>query len=673
MITLGLNATFHDSAAALVVDGRLVAAAEEERFSRIKHAKRPLPFSTWELPFNAIAWCLQQAGATLADVDHVAYSFDPVRFADGREDLRVGADGSLRLPAGPVPSDLAPQDARAPWDSPWDGLFLASVLAAPGQLADGAPHHLRSRLLPAGRAPRWQWQFLDHHLCHQASAFLAAPWERCAVMTLDGRGERATTTYGRFADGHYQSLGEVCMPHSLGLLYERMTTHLGFLHSSDEYKVMALAAMGQPRWADEMCSHIRIGAQGRYVIDDIDFTALAGPPRRPGAALGALQFDLAASLQAALERTVLRLADWLHGASGERHLAMAGGVALNCVMNARLRDEGPFDSVWIQPAAGDAGTALGAALWADARARAGQTPDAAQASPVAAASASTTVESPAIAPGSLARPLRLAPRRWSMEHAHYGPQWADEEIEPLLRWAGLAYERLDDEAMLASRTADLLAEGRVIGWFQGRMEWGPRALGARSILASPIDPAMQARLNELKDREDFRPVAPAVPVERFADWFTPAAANGGESPFMLFTHQVRAEQAARIPSACHSDGSARVQTVDHRTNPRFHSLLEAVGERTGVPVLVNTSFNVRGLPVVCSPKDALEAFFTTPLDALVIGLFVLCKPGIASGAMTGAAATREAGAVIEADPRIPTDTRPDATPHAAPLPLGELA
>lgn len=595
MITLGLNAAFHDSAAVLVQDGVPLAAAEEERFTRVKHAKRPLPFTAWELPFHAIAFCLRQAGCTLADVDHVAYSFDPWRFAEGRADLPLGEDACLPIPL--APSQRA-HPALRPWDSPWDPLFLASVINAPGLLADGAPHHLQRVLRPPGSAaPRWQWQFLDHHLCHQASAFLAAPFESCAVMTLDGRGERATTTYGVWRDQRYRPLGEVQMPHSLGLLYEQATTHLGFLHSSDEYKVMALAAMGRPRWAQALADHVHVRSRGQFTLDPVDFTALFGPPRAPGAPMEQRHFDLAASLQRALEQTVLAICGWLHDATGEQALALAGGVALNCVMNARLRDEGPFGAVWIQPAAGDAGTALGAALWADARAR--------------------------------ARSDALPAREWQMAHAYLGPAWDDDEIEPLLAWAQLAYERVDDEAELLRRAAALLAGDRILGWFQGRMEWGPRALGARSILASPVSTGMQQRLNELKDREDFRPVAPAVAAEAFGDWFQPAHANGGRSPFMLFTHQVLPQQASRIPSACHSDGSARVQTVHADTHPRFHGLLQAFARLSGVPVLVNTSFNVRGEPIVCTPKDALDAFFTTPLDALVIGSFILQKPGVA--------------------------------------------
>jgi carbamoyltransferase len=589
MITLGINAAFHDSSAAIVSNGRVLAASEEERFSRIKHGKRPLPFTAWELPFHAIDACLAEAGVRLPEVDHVAYSFDPQRFLRGR------ARGErISLPLQPSATD------PGAWDNPWDPLFAAYVLNAPRVLADGAPHHLRARLAGASADGPYRFHFVDHHLSHQASAFLAAPFERCAVMTLDGRGEDATTSYGVYRDGRYAPLGEVCMPHSLGLLYERVTSYLGFLNSSDEYKVMALAAMGRPRWRELLKDHIRIGANGAYEIAPLDLRALFGPPRERGGALEPRYLDLAASLQAVLEDSVLALARWLREASGETRLAMAGGVALNCVMNARLRDAGVFEQVWVQPAAGDAGTALGAALWIDARERAIEAGE------------------PADAAGLPA----LAPRRWQMEHAYLGPQSDDDVIETLLRWAKLPYRKLDD---VAQETAGLLSQDRVIGWYQGRMEFGPRALGARSILASPLNPLMQARINELKDREDFRPVAPAVPEELLAQWFRPAAANGGSAPFMLFIYDVIPEQAARIPAACHSDGTARVQTVAAHSNPPFHRLLHAFGALTGVPVLINTSFNVRGEPIVCTPKDALDAFFSTPLDALVIGSFLLEK------------------------------------------------
>jgi carbamoyltransferase len=598
MITLGINAAFHDSAAAIVVDGEVLAAAEEERFSRIKHGKRPVPFSAWELPFNAIDFCLAQAGVNLADVDHVAYSYSPSRF------LKQHAIGpTITLPLEPSAQDLAALD----WENVWDPLFASYIVNAPRQLASGAPHHLKKRFQRVRHDGPYKFHFVDHHLSHQASAFLAAPFEHCAVLTLDGRGEDATTSYGVYRHNSYEALGEVRMPHSLGMLYERVTSHLGFLHSSDEYKVMALAALGQPTTKQALQAHLRLTGQGQYELLPMDMPALFGPARERGAPLEQHHFDLAASLQAVLEETVLTLATWLREATGERYLAMAGGVALNCVMNAKLRDSKIFDSVWVQPAAGDAGTALGAALWIDAREREGSL------------RAALGGQAPESAPTAA---THLAPRRWRMRHAYMGPEHDDAEIESLLKWAKLSYRRLDN---IEQETAKLLADNKVIGWFQGRMEFGPRALGGRSILASPIDPAMQARINELKDREDFRPVAPAVPREDMASWFTPADANDGEAPFMLFIYDVIPEQAERIPAACHADRTARVQTVDAEANPRYHALLKAFGALTGVPVLINTSFNVRGEPIVCTPKDAIDAFFSTPLDALVIGSFLLEK------------------------------------------------
>jgi carbamoyltransferase len=599
LLTLGINASFHDSAAALVLDGQVVAAAEEERFTRIKHGKRPVPFTAWELPYHAIDFCLKEAGATLADVAHVAYSFDPQLFIGERAPQQ-----RFTLPL--QPSDFEP----GVWENPWDPLFAAYVLNAPRQLRDGAPHHLKQRLALQDRRTPYRWHFVSHHLCHQASAFLAAPFSRCAVLTLDGRGEQASTTYGRYRDNRYEALGEVHVPHSLGLLYEQVTSHLGFLHSSDEYKVMALAALGMPRFAPLLREHLRVGSDGQYTWTPLDFTQAFGPRRAAGTPMAQEHLDLAASMQEVLEDTVLQLATWLRERTGEHELAMAGGVALNCVMNSRLRDAGIFRRVWVQPAAGDAGTALGAALWTDARERRGLEDD------------STHEALPEGSDAGNGNIFTLAPRRWQMEHAYLGPAFDDGEIEALLRWAQLRYRRVAD---VAGHTAQLLADNKIVAWFQGRMEFGPRALGARSLLASPIDPAMQARLNELKDREDFRPVAPAINAEQLADWFEPADANDGLSPFMLFVYRVKAGRAAQIPSALHSDRTARVQTVHRDTNPAFHELLEAFGRRTGVPVLVNTSFNVRGEPIVATPKAAIEAFFSTPVDALVIGSFVIEK------------------------------------------------
>jgi carbamoyltransferase len=323
-----------------------------------------------------------------------------------------------------------------------------------------------------------------------------------------------------------------------------------------------------------------------------DWTEVLGPARAPGAPLEQRHMDIARSLQLVLEETVSQMAAWLQAETGSRRLAMAGGVALNCVLNARLREQGAFADIWVQPAAGDAGTALGAALWIDAQERG------------------------------------VRAGRWRMQHAFLGPEYTDHAIEGLLREAKLAYRRPPD---IVAACAGLLAENRVLGWFQGRMEFGPRALGARSILASPIDVGMQERLNQIKDREDFRPVAPAVPEEMAADWFMDAR----PSPFMLFVDRVRPDKAARIPAVRHVDGTARVQTVSRDQHRAFHALLGAFGERTGVPVLVNTSFNTRGQPIVCTPRDALESFCTTALDALAIGPFLLQKEAMLAGGGRG--------------------------------------
>jgi carbamoyltransferase len=572
MYTLGINAAFHDSSACLVEDGRVVAAVEEERFTRIKHGKRPVPFSTWELPFHAIDYCLREAAIPLTDVVHVAYAFDPA--------LQVR--GSLDQATVTLPLQPSTHPVPAEWEAAWDPLFVASIVNAPRHLASGAPHHLAARFKGARADGPYQWHFVEHHVAHAASAFLASPFERAAVLTLDGRGERATTGYFQGCGNQLWSIGDVRMPHSLGILYEQVTEYLGFLHSSDEYKVMALASYGEPTVVDTFRGIIHRGENGAYVIEPPCLEQRFGPPRARGGPLEQLHFDIAHSLQVVLEETVLDLVHWLQATTGERDLCLAGGVALNCVMNARIRDEGPFDRVWGQPAAGDAGTALGVALWVDAQER------------------------------------RDTERRYQMDNAYLGPCYPDAEIESFLTWSKLSYRRLDD---VPQEAAALLAAGRILGWFQGRMEFGPRALGARSILASPIDPDMQSRLNEIKDREDFRPVAPVVLAEKASEWFV----TDGDSPFMLFVHDVRDEMADRIPAVRHVDGTARIQTISRSQHPLYYDLIAAFEQQTGVPVLVNTSFNTRGEPIVCSPRDAVECFWTSPLDALVIGPFLLQK------------------------------------------------
>ena len=572
MYTLGINAAFHDPAACLVRDGDVIAAAEEERFTKIKHGKRPVPFSTWELPFHAIDFCLSRAGIDLRDVDHVAYSFEPAQLLGAHT-----GDATI-----PIPLDPAQYSEREQSASPWEPLFLSHILNAPRQLVDGAPLHLEKRFRDACWNGSFEWHFLDHHACHAASAFLASPFDSAAVLCLDGRGERTATSYWTGDGASLQSLGRVELPHSLGLLYEDVTQYLGFLRSSDEYKVMALASFGEPRFADDFRGVIQAGSDGCYSIAPLHLEQRFGPRRIRGGTLDKRHYDVARSLQLVLEETVLHLASWLRQASDSPKLCMAGGIALNCVMNARLRDAKIFDDVWVQPASGDAGTALGAALLVDAE-------------------------------------ERDATSHSRMEHAYLGPSYDDDEIERFLQWSRLAYRRSDD---VVEDAAVLLADNKVIGWFQGAMEFGPRALGARSILASPIDAGMQAKLNDIKDREDFRPVAPVVTEEDAPEWFQDAHV----APYMLFTFAVRPEREQSIPAVRHVDGTARVQTIRRDQNARYYDLIQAFKRRTGVPVLVNTSFNTRGEPIVCTPRDAVESFWTSPLEALVIGSFIVEKP-----------------------------------------------
>jgi carbamoyltransferase len=573
MYTLGINAAFHDPAACLVHDGQVQAAAEEERFTHVKHGKRPIPFSTWELPYHAVDYCLAEAGILLTDVDHVAYSFDPYLLLGRRR-----GDETVPLPLRPGLQPTPPG-----FDGAWDPLFLASITNAPGLLVDGVPHHLQARFRGTRHDGSYRWHWVAHHLAHAASAFHPSPFRKAAVLTLDGRGEKATTGYAVGEGNALEWLGQVHLPHSLGLLYERVTEYLGFLHSCDEYKVMALASFGKPRHVGEFRDILRLGPEGQYTVGPLCLEDRFGPARQRGGPLEQRHYDVAHSLQVVLEEAVLEIAGWLHEASRCDDVCLAGGVALNCVMNARLRDRGPFRRVWVQPAAGDAGTALGAAMWVDARERGGDS-----------------------------RPYR-------MDHALLGPAYGDEEIEAFLRWTGVPYRRMAD---VPGEAADLLVRDRIVGWFQGRMEFGPRALGARSILASPIHAEMQARLNDIKDREDFRPVAPVVIEEEAGRWFTGA----GVSPFMVFVYDVPPEKVHRIPAVRHVDGTARIQTVNRDQHPLYYDLLRAFQARTGVPVLVNTSFNTRGEPIVCTPRDAVECFWTSPLDALVIGSFLLTKP-----------------------------------------------
>jgi carbamoyltransferase len=546
---LGINALFHDPAAALVVDGRVVAAAEEERFSRRKHGKRPVPFSAWETPDLAAAWCLAEAGIRAEDLDAVAYSYDP----------------ALHL----SPDEVGVHD-------PWDHLRLTYAQHAPGFLAAGLP----------GLDPD-KVRFVPHHVAHAASAALAAPWQgSCAVLVLDGRGERHSSLAGVYRSGVLEVLAAQELPHSLGLLYEDATEYLGFLRSSDEFKVMALASYGRPGHADALRSSVHATGDGGFVTAGVDLAALA-KPRLPDEEWTAEHADLAASVQLVTEEVLLDLARWLRAATGEDRLALAGGVALNCVANSRLAAESGFRDLWVQPAAGDAGTALGGALelsWTG---------------------------------GAATAPFTTAA---------LGRGWSDSDIEAVLQTAQVAYRRSDD---VAEEVAAALAGNGIVAWYQGRSEFGPRALGHRSLLAHPGPAGNVERLNDVKGREQFRPVAPMVRLDRAREIFSRGPVP---SPYMLFVHDVDPTWRERIPAVVHIDGTARIQSVDPADEPLLARMLEGFERRTGLPVVVNTSLNTAGRPMVDSPRDALECFGSGPVDLLAIGPFVVHRRWAFEGA-----------------------------------------
>lgn len=588
---LGLSAYYHDAAAALVSGGEIVAAAQEERFSRRKHDER--------FPEQAAAYCLRQAGLTPAQLDAVVFYDKPIlKFARLLESYLAVAPGGWRT--------------------------FPQVL--PGWL--GEKLNLRRTLreeLP-GLRPDCPLLFTTHHLAHAASAFYPSPFTEAAILTVDGVGEWATTTVGRGRGTTIELLREIRFPHSLGLLYSAFTGYCGFRVNSGEYKLMGLAPYGEPRYADLIRSELLdLKDDGSFWLnlDYFDFLRgttmtnarfhrlFGGPPRRPEDPLEPRHLDLARSVQVVTEEVLLRLARHARELTGLPHLCLAGGVALNCVANGRLLREGRFERLWIQPAAGDAGGALGAALAAWHEHFHGARDPAA-----APAGAEVTAD--------------------AMHGALLGPEYPDAEIEETLRRHGAVWERLDRDTLL-DRTVQLLAAGKVVGWFQGRLEFGPRALGNRSILGDPRSPAMQSVMNlKVKFRESFRPFAPAVLRERVSAYFD----LDTDSPYMLLVAPVRAElrrpvppglrglellkaERSTLPAITHVDFSARIQTVDAARFPLLHALLRRWEAATGCAVLVNTSFNVRGEPIVGSPDDAYRCFVNTEMDYLVIGSYLL--------------------------------------------------
>lgn len=583
---LGISAYYHDSAACLLRDGTIVAAAQEERFTRIRHDAA--------FPAQAIAYCLATGGIGTADLDAVVFYEKPFRHLERLLETYLA---------------FAPHGLRQ---------FL---LAMPLWLKEKLwiKEHLRSRLDFTGPL-----LFIEHHQAHAASAFYPSPYQRAAVLTLDGVGEWCTASFGVGRDHHLDLQGELLFPHSLGLLYSAFTYYLGFRVNSGEYKVMGLAPYGEPRFVATIFEHLvdlKEDGSFRLNLDYFDYCSgltmtnarfhrlFGAPPRSPESQLSQREMDLARSIQVVTEEIMLRMVRHLHRQIGEKNLCLAGGVALNCVANGRILREGPFERLWVQPAAGDAGAALGAALFAwhhyfgEAR--------------------------------------TASAGRDSMQGALLGPAFTPEEIHAALVTEGVIFERCSESDLLA-RVAELLADEQVIGWFQGRMEFGPRALGNRSILADPRSSQMQSQVNlKVKFREGFRPFAPAVIEEAATEWFDLNA----PSPYMLLVAAVRAEhlhplstvdlarsgldqlavRRSEIPAVTHVDNSARVQTVSRDVNPLFYRLLSSFAARTGCPVLVNTSFNVRGEPIVCTPQEALRCFLATEIDALAIGPFLLQK------------------------------------------------
>jgi carbamoyltransferase len=590
---LGISAFYHDSAAALVRDGEIVAAAQEERFTRKKHDAR--------FPAHAIAYCLAEAGIAPRELDQVVFYEKPfIKFERLLETYLAFAPRGFRSFRMAMP------------------LWLKEKLFQKRLLRD----HLRE--LDAEVDWDARLLFTDHHQSHAASAFFASPFAEAAILTLDGVGEWTTTASGIGAGNSLALTHEIHFPHSLGLLYSAFTYYTGFKVNSGEYKVMGLAPYGEPKYVDRIFERlIDLKDDGTYRLDlgyfdyctgltmtnDRFHDLFGGPPRKPDEWMNQRHMDLAASVQKATEEIVLRLTRSLAAETGAANLCLAGGVALNCVANGKVLRDGRFKRIWIQPAAGDAGGALGAALAAHYQFNG----------------------APRVADRSLDR----------MAGAYLGPSFAQAEIEQRLKSVGGSFATLSDEALIAD-TAAALAQEKAVGWFQGRMEFGPRALGARSILGDPRSPGMQKSLNlRVKYRESFRPFAPAVLREDVADWFE----LDEDSPYMLLVADVveprrramSAEEQARfgieklnvprsdIPAVTHVDYSARIQTVHAETNPRFHALLAAFKQRTGCPVLVNTSFNVRGEPIVCTPEDAFRCFMGSDIELLVAGNCFLRK------------------------------------------------
>jgi carbamoyltransferase len=604
---LGISAFYHDSAAALVIDGQIVAAAQEERFTRKKH--------DFEFPTNAIEFCLKQAGLEAGHLDYVGFYDKPF----------LKFERLLETYLACVPAGFGSFLQAMP-------LWLRQKLHLPREMDRGLKHQYRKGYV-----------FTKHHESHAASAFFPSPFEEAAILTLDGVGEWATGSWGIGRGNQIELRQEMRFPHSLGLLYSAFTYYTGFTVNSGEYKVMGLAPYGEPRYVDLILEKLLdLKEDGSFRMDmsyfnycqgltmtSKKFDALfGGPPRQPDSRLTERDMDLAASIQKVTEEIMLRSARYVHAQTGMKNLCLAGGVALNCVANGRVLREGPFDDIWIQPAAGDAGGALGTALF--------------------------------IWHQLLDKPR--TPQRTDSQHGSLlGPRYDDDEIQQFLDSVGARYTHINDDQKLCAAVADHMANGKVVGWFQDAMEFGPRALGARSLVGDPRNPNMQTVMNvKVKFRESFRPFAPAVLREKASDYFDVDPVQ--ESPYMLLVAPVREEkrrplapdELARtgidklktvrsvVPAITHVDYSARIQTVDADRNGIYHRLLQAFEQKTGCPVIVNTSFNLGWDPIVCTPKEGYDTFMASDIDVLCLGHFVLTKTAQPAYVPQGSAAPVDA-------------------------------
>jgi carbamoyltransferase len=594
MYILGLSCFFHDAAAVLIRDGVIVAAAEEERFSRKKH--------DYDFPSHAIDFCLQRGGIRSQDLAYVAFFEKPfLKFERLLFTVLANFPRSRRVF----------QESMVTWLT--DKLWVQSLI--------------KERLGVAGD----RILFSEHHLSHAASAFLCSPYDEAAILTVDGVGEWATATYGMGQGNDLRLLKEIRFPHSLGLLYSAFTAFLGFEVNEGEYKVMGMAPFGKPRYLEEVYRLIQVKDDGSFALDmdafvfqrstdktfGSRFEQLFGRPRDPASHFFTEQSgypayfgprpvnhealavknqryaDIAASIQVATEEILLKMANHLQAETGLRRLCLAGGVALNSVANTRILRETAFEELFVQPAAGDGGGALGAALWAY-------------------------------------HTVLGHPRTATLEHAYWGADHGADEVEHFLVTQGIPYERLDDEDVLLDEVVDALVAGHVVGWFQGRFEWGPRALGNRSILADPRRADMKDIVNtKIKFREPFRPFAPSVLEEYTEEYFDlPDAARHYPARFMLYVVDVKPDKRAVIPAITHVDGTGRLQTVNRATNPRYYRLIERFGRATGVPIVLNTSFNLKGEPIVNTPAEAYSTFSRSGIDMLVLGDCVVTKPSL---------------------------------------------